>query len=370
MSGVLPRYKNNKVENYTTTNFLKQHQPELLNPQFQIEQDKNLQITSKNFQKPQNKEKKKDKLLFSPNMLLTGHSEEIYSLNFSPNGKYLASGGKDKKLFIWEISGKCKNKGSTLGHKKAITDIKFTYDSEKILTCSADNSLNLIDLYNMKKIRKFKGHESYVFCCDTNNKGNDIFISGGNDCKIKLWDPREKKEIKNFDCEFPIMSLVFQNDLNFFSAGLDNAIKSWDLKKEKKINFFLNGHIDSVTDLKLSHEKSYLLSTSMDNTLKIWDIRQNSRNFQKSIKTFKGNFNDEKKNLLRSSWNFNGKFITTGSYDKKVYIWNTNTKKLVGELGGHEGIVNSSIFHPERNLIASCSSDCCIILTEVPEDII
>ena len=364
MSGVLPRYKNNKVENYSTINYLKQHQPQLLQPQFQIENQNHLQITNKtNLETP-----KKERILFSPNMLLTGHTDEVYSLAFSSDGKYLASGGKDKKLFIWQVSEKCPNLGFSQNHKKSITDIKFTFDNEKVLTCSADNTLNLIDLYTLKNIRKFRGHENIVTCCDTNNKGNDLFISGGNDCKIKLWDPREKKEIRNINCDYPIMSLVFKNNNEFFSGGLDNIIRNWDIKKNN--NFFLKGHVDCITDLKLSYEKSYLLSNSMDNTLKIWDIRTNSLNFQKPVKTFKGNFHDERQNLIRSSWNFNGKFITTGGFDKKIYIWNTNSKKLVGVLGGHEGIVNSTIFHPRRNLIASCSADRCIILTELPEDVI
>lgn len=57
-------------------------------------------------------------------------------------------------------------------------------------------------------------------------------------------------------------------------GGIDNKILEFDLKMMKfKLDYL--GHADSITDLKVSHEGSFLLSTSFDNSMRLWDIRDN-----------------------------------------------------------------------------------------------
>lgn len=38
-----------------------------------------------------------------PNIQLIGHKSFVYTLNFSSDGKYLLSAGRDRKIFIWDL---------------------------------------------------------------------------------------------------------------------------------------------------------------------------------------------------------------------------------------------------------------------------
>jgi Prp8 binding protein len=49
--------------------------------------------------------------------------------------------------------------------------------------------------------------------------------------------------------------------------------------------------------------------------------------------------------------------VSAGSADRMVYIWDPETGHMIHRLGGHHGSVNETAFSPEKNLIASCSSD-------------
>ncbi|PCI31004.1 hypothetical protein COB52_00580 [Candidatus Kaiserbacteria bacterium] len=50
--------------------------------------------------------------------------------------------------------------------------------------------------------------------------------------------------------------------------------------------------------------------------------------------------------------------ISAGSSDRMVYVWDTDTGEMLHKLGGHEGSVNQTCFHPtQKDLIASGSSD-------------
>ncbi len=158
---------------------------------------------------------------------------------------------------------------------------------------------------------------------------------------------------------------INKQDDQFYSAGIDSKIKIWNIQEGKVEKEFI-GHMDSITSLSISNENSYLLSNSMDNTLKIWDIRSSSKR-SRALKTFRGATHDFEKNLIRSSWSFTNRQVASGSSNGLIYIWDVNSKKIKGTLGGHEGTINSTQFHPHRNLLASCSSDARIILTELPD---
>jgi COMPASS component SWD3 len=48
-----------------------------------------------------------------------------------------------------------------------------------------------------------------------------------------------------------------------------------------------------------------------------------------------------------------GKWIVSGSEDKKVFLWNLQSKEVVQMLEGHSEVVLTIACHPTRNMIAS-----------------
>jgi len=74
---------------------------------------------------------------------LLGHQGEIFTLQFSPCGEYLASAGHDRLIYFWEVfpSGEDatpKNVGVLKGHKNALLDVKFSSDSERLYSVASD----------------------------------------------------------------------------------------------------------------------------------------------------------------------------------------------------------------------------------------
>jgi Prp8 binding protein len=78
-----------------------------------------------------------------------------------------------------------------------------------------------------------------------------------------------------------------------------------------------------------------------------------------------GHLQGNEKGLLRGAWSHDSLYVSCGSADKCVYIWDTNTKKIVQKLGGHTGTVNQvdMCFINKKNYLASCSNDKTIIVS-------
>ena len=47
-------------------------------------------------------------------MQLLGHKAAVYSLDFSPDGEYMASAGFDRQILIWKMDNKPTNIGKPL----------------------------------------------------------------------------------------------------------------------------------------------------------------------------------------------------------------------------------------------------------------
>ncbi|KAG1433629.1 hypothetical protein G6F57_022013 [Rhizopus arrhizus] len=82
-----------------------------------------------------------------------------------------------------------------------------------------------------------------------------------------------------------------------YSAGIDNTVKVWDVRKNQ-VAYTMEGHLDTVTGMRLSPDGSYLLTNSMDNTVRIWDIKPFAPN-DRCLKVFEGAPHGFEKNLIR-----------------------------------------------------------------------
>lgn len=304
--------------------------------------------------------------LAHPTMKLTGHTGSIYSLAFSPDGECLVSSSFDMTCFIWNASGNCENINVLNGHKNAILDVKWSQCSEFIASASADKTAAWWDGNSAVRIKKLQGHEGIVNALDTSKVSSKLLVTASDDHTVKLWDVRVKGCSSTLEHDFPCTAVAMGIDNNIvYSGGIDNCITAWDLRTNGK-TMKIKSHDDTITCLSLHPKGTHLLSNSMDGTLKSWDIRPFVPDESKRhSKTFIGATHNAEKGLLKCAWNADGSMVTSGSADKIVHIWDELSAEELYYLPGHHGCVNTVVFHPKENVIASGSSDKCIYVGEL-----
>ncbi|XP_016365199.1 U5 small nuclear ribonucleoprotein 40 kDa protein-like [Sinocyclocheilus rhinocerous] len=204
--------------------------------------------------------------LQAPIMLLSGHEGEVYCCKFHPNGATLASSGYDRLILLWNVYGDCENYATLKGHSGAVMELHYNTDGSLLFSASTDKTVCVWDSETGERVKRLKGHTSFVNSCFPARRGPQLACTGSDDGTVKLWDIRKKASVHTFQNTYQVLSVTFNDTSDqIISGGIDNDIKVWDLRQNKLI-YSMQGHGDSVTGLSLSADGSYLLSNSMDNS--------------------------------------------------------------------------------------------------------
>lgn len=146
--------------------------------------------------------------LQAPNMLLSGHTGEIFCGKFSANGSFVASAGHDRDILLWNTYGDCENIAIFNGHNGAILDLQLSSDSEWIYSASTDKTVMIWDTKVGQRIKKFKGHAGIVNSVSAVHNNRELFCSGSDDTKIRLWDKRNKNTVHTIEAKFPVINSI------------------------------------------------------------------------------------------------------------------------------------------------------------------
>lgn len=75
---------------------------------------------------------------------LKGHTQAVYSLAFSPDGKYLASGSFDKRVRVWSIpAGKLLRTFEASG---GIFEVCWNKDGDLLAACTEDKLVTVLNM--------------------------------------------------------------------------------------------------------------------------------------------------------------------------------------------------------------------------------
>uniref|UniRef100_A0A6U6E5C0 Uncharacterized protein n=1 Tax=Odontella aurita TaxID=265563 RepID=A0A6U6E5C0_9STRA len=308
--------------------------------------------------------------LSHPTMKLTGHNGSVYTLSYDPQGELLCSGSFDTTCLLWSAAGDCENFNVLRGHKNAVLDVAWSHDSERVVTASADKHLAWWDVSRGERVKRFVGHEGVVNAVDVVREGAGSFpglvASASDDCTARLWDARRRGDVGQLEHGYQVTAVAYSSDgKTVYTGGIDNCIHAWDIRRKERI-MTMKGHTDTITCLSLSPKGTHLLSNSSDGTLRTWDIRPFAEG-KRHRKTFEGGTHNAERGLLNCAWSADGTMVTGGSADRVVHIWDEYSTEELYYLPGHAGCVNSVVFHPKENVIASGSSDKTLYVGELAQ---
>jgi WD40 repeat protein/serine/threonine protein kinase len=284
----------------------------------------------------------------SPYLLTYLHGgDSIRSVAYSPNGRLIASGGKDNALTLWDGS---RSLGQALiGHEGWINSIAFGPDNRLLVSGSADETVRLWDVQSRQPMDEpLLSNGGAVWSVAVSPDGQKI-ASGNADGTINLWDAESHQPIGEplTGHSDAVYGLAFSPDgQTLASSSGDNTIRLWDAQTGDAIDDPLVGHNNWVMSVVFSPDGSLLASTGLDRTIILWD----TRNYEPV-----GQIDTEHQNYVRRlAFSPDGSLLASASDDHTVRIWDVGFGDRVGmPLVGHSDAVWGLAFSPDgQNLIS------------------
>jgi len=310
---------------------------------------------------------------------LAGHSERIWNIAWSPNGKLLASCGGDKSVRIWGQDGNekwfCKGILEET-HQRTIRRVDWS-PCGKYLACSSFDAT--ISIWERKEndfecIATLEGHENEVKSIVWHSNGT-LLASCSRDKSVWIW---ESTSDGDFECISLLQShtqdvkMIAWHPIKelLISCSYDDKIKIWEEDSDDWVcSSTLSAHTSTVWEVSFDKEGNRFASCSDDLNLIVWgfDSERGKWDLLCSIQGY------HRRCIYSVDWAKTNNLISTGSGDDCIRIFQvhlssgtTTFEQLLCQEKAHSSDVNCVRWHPlKENILASCGDDNLIKIWEV-----
>ncbi|XP_044731051.1 notchless protein homolog 1 [Chrysoperla carnea] len=278
---------------------------------------------------------------------LPGHAEAVISVNFSPNGRYLASGSGDTTVRFWDINTQtpefvCKS------HTNWVLCIAWSPDSKKLASACKDGKICVWDPTSGKIAGPvLSGHRQWVTGLawepyHSNTKCIHL-ASSSKDGSVRIWDVVRGLTVFSLTAHNKSVTCIKWGGAGLIYTGSqDRTIKVWRAA-DGVLCRTLEGHAHWVNTLALSTD--YVLRTGPFNP----GVEYNTNSVESeeiALKRYKDACPDGQERLV------------SGSDDFTLFLWHPEKQKTpIARLTGHQQLVNDVKFSPDASIIASASFD-------------
>ncbi|WP_199247710.1 serine/threonine-protein kinase [[Phormidium] sp. ETS-05] len=307
----------------------------------------------------------------SPTKTLAGHSQDVRSVAFSPDGKTLASGSLDGTIKLWDLA-----KGQTRQTLKADTApgemvyslLAISPDGE--ILASNSGSRGSIEIWNLKTgklLQEVQAQTAGVAAIAISPNG-DIFATGSPDGTIQLWNLPGGTQINSFSLHIgPVQALAISPDGQTLATGFQNgSIKLSPLNpgndsspedNQGLSHTILVGHVNKVHTVAFSPDGKILATGSADNTIRLWDVATGK---------LRHTLSNSQGIIYSVAFTGDGDILASGSASGQIQLWNVATGAAIKNLPAHSGLVESVAFSPDGRTLASASTDKTIKIWALP----
>ncbi|MDD2737065.1 MAG: DUF4062 domain-containing protein [Desulfuromonadaceae bacterium] len=260
--------------------------------------------------------------------VLEGHNSGIRCVSMTPDGRRAVSGSHDCDLRVWDIeSGVCL--WTLEGHNDKIRSVSVTPDGRCALTGSEDKTLRVWDLENGTCLRTLYGHSEAVTSVSVTADGRRA-VSGSKDNLLRLWDLEIGVCLHTFEGHRALVeSVSIGLEAHCAISGEGGTLLLWNLENGVCVRS-LEGDGDGVRCLFVAPDVMRAVSGGMDNNLRVWDLESG-----KCLHTLEGHSDI----IWDVSSTLDGRRAISGSRDKTVRVWDIGSQTCLRTLEGHSADV-------------------------------
>ncbi|MCB9874128.1 MAG: WD40 repeat domain-containing protein [Planctomycetaceae bacterium] len=201
---------------------------------------------------------------------LEGHTSNVWSVAFSPDGQTLVSSGYDGKVIVWSVAEK-KSTATLEKHKGWCRSVAFHPGGKQFATAGEDGTAVIWDLEGPKEAKELKAHEAAIYQVAFSADGNTL-ATASTDKTVKLWDWQSGKENAKLEGnEDAVWCVAFGGNL-IATGGADRKLRLFE--PNGKLLATLPGHTDWISGVTFSPDAKTIATSSLDRSIRTWNVEQ------------------------------------------------------------------------------------------------
>eukprot|EP00182_Erythrolobus_australicus_P006583 CAMPEP_0185841492 /NCGR_PEP_ID=MMETSP1353-20130828/17922_1 /TAXON_ID=1077150 /ORGANISM="Erythrolobus australicus, Strain CCMP3124" /LENGTH=654 /DNA_ID=CAMNT_0028540971 /DNA_START=37 /DNA_END=1998 /DNA_ORIENTATION=+ len=278
---------------------------------------------------------------------MSGHYFVVQSVVFSTDGKWLATGSRDRTVKLWNAAtGEYVRTCS--GHSDYVRSVAFSHDGKRVASGSDDNTVRVWDTASGRCVRTCSGHSNWVWAVAISSDDKWL-ASGSSDNSVRLWNPSTGEYLRTCTGHSKrVNALAFSPDGALLASGsADYSVRLWNPAGGAIVRA-CEGHSAGVYAVAFAKSGKVLASGSEDKTMRLWDAASGA-----CLRTFAGHSDT----VYSVAFSPDGKWLASGSSDKTVRLWDVESGVCMRIIEGHSEWVNSVAFSTDGNWLASGSGD-------------
>lgn len=290
--------------------------------------------------------------------VLQGHTYNVYSTEFSPDGRYILSGSGDSTIRLWDVeSGECIRELPGVSAANGGSRATFHPNGKWIAITSGGNSISLHSLSDSTTLKTFVCkvgtateilNGKHIYDLKFSPDGNTL-ASMSFDSKIRLWNVTtgESKVLMSAKDQSNAAISFSPDGSKLAVISLDGFVEIWDMETYHNI-YTIDLETTGSSTIEFSPDGKMFATGSADEIIKLWNTEDG-----KLVSTLQGH----KGSVNTVAFSPDGKYLVSGSQDGTLKIWNVQSGKCIDSWQGHDGAVYSVCFSPDGGLVVSGSED-------------